>query len=131
MHLLFLSSLGHHLFTNYMRSTDQLSFKVFGIPVKNVINYLFTKLLNIYQLWSWMHYGVGFKRTLDLGTDISINSHQWEFLWESIPTLGISWRIKSQIWEQIFQSIPTSGNAQIPYKKPWCRMKMNTHKCCI
>ena len=41
MHLLFLSSLGHHLFTNYMRSTDQLSFKVFGIPVKNVINYLF------------------------------------------------------------------------------------------
>ena len=36
---------------------------------------------------------------------------EWEFLWESIPTLGISWRIKSQIWDQIFQSIPTSGNA--------------------
>ena len=39
-------NVGHHLFKNYMRSTDQSSFKLFGIPVKNVINYLFAKLLN-------------------------------------------------------------------------------------
>ena len=54
----------------------------------------------------------------NLETNISINSYQWEFLWESIPTLGISKRTNFQNWEQTFQSIPTSGNAQIPYKKP-------------
>ena len=46
-------------------------------------------------------------------------SQYWEFLLESISTVGISWWTNFPSWKKIFKWNSTCGNDQNPKEKPW------------